>query len=76
MTYEIWVLGYNEDDSVNDYEYLVCGNIEKRTWAYQLFNYVESLIEKPQETPKAKLVLEAVVDNNCVDVLAETELED
>ena len=77
--YEIWILGYNEDDTVNDYEQLVCGLIENEDYALQLFNYAECIVEKPKETPKAKLVLEEVeYDDNgngsCVNVLAETEL--
>lgn len=77
--YEIWVLGYNEDDTVNDYEWLVCGLIENERYAWELFNFSQTFVGKPKETPKAKLVLEEVeYDDNgndsCVNVLAETEL--
>ena len=78
-TYEIWVLGYNEDDTVNDYEWLICGLIENQRYALELFNFSQTWVEKPKDTPKAKLVLEEVEYNNngdssCVNVLAETEL--
>lgn len=77
--YEIWVLGYNDDDTVNDYDWLICGMIENERYAWELFNFSQTLVEKPKETPKAKLVLEEVeYDDNgngsCVNVLAETEL--
>lgn len=78
--YEIWVLGYDENDTPNGYEKLIlCSYVEKETWAHQLFNYVQCMVEKPKETPLAKLVLEEVEyddegNSSCVDVLAESEL--
>ena len=69
--YEIWILGYNEDDTVNDYE-LLLGTFEDRKVAEWFFRKYK--VMKPHETPKAKLVLEEVEDYSCVDILAETDL--
>ena len=73
-TYEIWVLGENEDHTANDYERLVCGFIDNERWAWELFRLAEDIVSKPVETPNARLVLEQVYKDTCVNVLAETEL--
>ena len=72
-TYEIWVLGYNEDDTVNDYEELI-GSFPREDIAKNIFYGYCGEMPKPNETPKAKLMLEKIENDSCVDVLAETEL--
>lgn len=79
QAYEIWVLGYDENDTPNGYEQLIFGLTENERYSFQLFNYAQCMVEKPKETPKAKLVLEEVEyddkgNGSCVNVLAESEL--
>ena len=77
LTYEVWILGYNEDDSVNDYEKLIATFEDSDTAQWFATNYY---FGKPNETPKAKVVVEEVVieepygSASCVNVLMETEL--
>ena len=78
-SYEIWILGYDENGYANDFEELVCGDIEKKKYAMKIFNCVEQIIHKPICTPNATLVLEQVETDDegnitCVDSLVETEL--
>lgn len=77
-TYEIWVLGYNDDDIVNDYEELI-GSFPREDIAKDIFYGYCGEMPKPDYTPKAKLVLEEVEfdkkgNGSCVNVIAETEL--
>lgn len=74
-TYEVWILGYDEDDEVNDYEQLIATFTHEEDAVWFMNNYE---FEKPKETTEAKAVLEQVVNrkngSECVDLLMETEL--
>lgn len=77
LVYEVWILGYNEDDTVNDYEKLIATfeDSDMALWFAEHYDF-----DKPTETPKAKVVVEEVVieepygSASCINVLMETEL--
>lgn len=71
MEYEVWILGYNEDDTVNDYEKLIAifENFKEAEWFVENYPF-----QKPTETPKSNIVIERVEDCSCQDILYEREL--
>lgn len=74
MVYEVWLLGYNEDDSVNDFEQLE-GTFEdedKAVWFATHYPF-----EKPTITPKAVVRVEYVNEDTCCceEVVTEHELD-
>ncbi len=75
ITYEVWVLGYDEEDNVTDYEQHIATFTSEKVATWFMNNYE---FEKPKEVPNAKAVLEQVVNrensSECVDLLMETEL--
>ena len=70
-TYEIWILGFELNGDVNDYEKLVA-TFEDEDVAIWFMNHYD--FTKPDKTPLARAVLECVVDNSCVSVVMETEI--
>lgn len=73
--YEVWILGYNEDDTANDFEQweATFEDEDKAIWFAD--NYPFS---KPSITPKAKVMVEGVVNTKtgscCTDIILEKEL--
>ena len=57
-TYEVWILGYDENDNVNDYDKIINTFNSK----LEAIDFAEGCkIKRPKETPKAQLVVEKVV---------------
>ena len=71
LCYEVWILGYNEDDTVNDFEQLE-GTFEEEDKAIWFATHYP--FSKPTIPPKAKVVVEEVVCNTCINVVLESEL--
>ena len=76
MEYQVWILGYNADNTVNDFEQLEASFPEKDKAIWFAENYDFS---KPTITDKAVVVVEKVdidEDGNesCEDILLEREL--
>ncbi len=71
LCYEVWILGYDEDDNVNDFEQLegTFNEEEKAIWFATHYSF-----SKPAITPKAKVVVEEVVCNTCMNLILESEL--
>ena len=74
--YQVWILGYNEDYSVNDWEQLE-GRFEEREKAEWFALHYDFC--KPVGTPRAEVVVEEVLiaengDEECLGVLLESEL--
>ena len=73
--YEVWMLGYNEDDTVNDFDQLE-GSFDDEDKAVWFATHYE--FSKPSITPKAKIVVEEVQYDtergDCVSVVLETEI--
>lgn len=71
LVWEVWILGYNEDDTVNDFEQLEATfeDSDKAKWFAENYDF-----SKPTNTPKAKVVVEEVISNTCINVLLEREL--
>ena len=71
MTYEVWILGYDDDDMVNDFEQLV-GTFEEEDKARWFATHYP--FEVPAITPNAKVVVESVEDSSCIDLILESEI--
>lgn len=75
--YQVWILGRNKDETVNDYEKLVASFPDKETAEWFVNNYK---FQKPTQTPKAYVELEQVRtypngDETCEDIVEEFEIE-
>ena len=75
-TYQVWVLGLNEDNTVNDYEKLIATFQSESIAKWFVNNYNFS---KPTETPKAVVELEQVRtypngNEECEDIIDEFNL--
>lgn len=75
--YQVWILGRNEDETVNDYEELIASFPDKETAEWFVNNYK---FQKPTQTPKAYVELEQVRtypngDETCEDIITEFEIE-
>ena len=71
LVYEVWILGYNEDGSVNDFEQLIATFQEEEQAKWFALTYPFS---KPTLTPKANVVVEEVDNGRCTFVITETEI--
>ena len=78
--FEVWILGLNEDDTVNDYELLIA-TFKNKKYAIQFADHypIEQFVELPRDiSPKFQVVVEQVIHykrhSECIDRVYEREL--